>query len=457
MKKVGKILLNVLLATTLVACGSSETGSVSSGETSSATLQPLEQSAATGNTGSAISLKESSIEATTLYSEDGIEIVADSLDFSGNSPALNFEFINNSDQEITISTSGRLIVNHYMTPGYASETVDAGKKAKSDLYLDASELALAGITQINDIQVSFEIEIGDDWQNPKKVGPFEIQTSSYGGEDRAYTMADIMQGNVSNEDSYVTGTYVDTTTLFDQNGVTVDTVALATSIYDSDYVLVHIKNDTEQTVTFGAYDVEINDIAVTYDLWSNQEIAPGCDAIEEYPMEYFLNDGASLLVENDSVGKVSFMGIVKDTDLNELSRQQIDFIIKDYSVNTDGEIIYNDDTVQVIYKGNMSDSLDGLHFVYLIQNKSDKTICSSVDYGSVYINGYGTSSLTGAMNVATGKYGMLDVDISSLYFDDSGIASMDDVESLEFTIEINDESGYQTIKSIPVTLSLVAE
>lgn len=97
-----------------------------------------------------------------IMDQNGVKIyykgVEDSL--MGRSILLKIE--NNSSKDYTVQQRD-LSINGYMVSGIISESVKAGKKANSDITVLSSDLEENGITDIEEISVSFHVFSSDDW------------------------------------------------------------------------------------------------------------------------------------------------------------------------------------------------------------------------------------------------------------------------------------------------------
>lgn len=104
------------------------------------------------------------ISGTELYNENGIRIVGQHLDDSalfGTEVMLYIE--NTSDKKVMVSCDN-LSVNGFMISGLFSETVYPSKKAYSALTLLQSELDDNGITDIENIELTFRLSDIDSYE-----------------------------------------------------------------------------------------------------------------------------------------------------------------------------------------------------------------------------------------------------------------------------------------------------
>ena len=95
------------------------------------------------------------INEQVLVDQDGIKITATGYETDsiwGEGISLLIE--NNTDKDYTVGCDA-LIVNDYMISDLFAETVAAGKKSNSNMYLSSSQLKAAGIENVGKVEMYF--------------------------------------------------------------------------------------------------------------------------------------------------------------------------------------------------------------------------------------------------------------------------------------------------------------
>ncbi|MGM9973635.1 MAG: hypothetical protein ACI33K_06315 [Clostridiaceae bacterium] len=233
MKKLMAVLIVLLMSISLVACSSpSDNDSQNNigSEDISKENTPEKPKAAT-------------IEEQVLFDDQNIKITAKSLEVSGSlfGPEIKLIIENNSTENITVQAN-HVSVNGIMVDNSLSSDVAAGKKANDALTLYSSELELASIDTIKDIEFIFNIFNTDTWDTIVLSDRINITTSA-----ASYEQAYDDSGTVA----------------LDENGIkiVVKKIDSEESFWGAD-VLVYIENNREQDVTIQAQNVSVNGFMV---------------------------------------------------------------------------------------------------------------------------------------------------------------------------------------------------
>jgi len=256
MKKTIKILSIVLVLAlfALMALGSGssssqkevkEPSSVSSGGTEATKTDNLASDKNATTTKEPVATKEPAItiEEAVLYDQNDMKITAKGFDSkSAFGPSVKLLIENNGTKSMTVQTRNAS-VNGYMIDTIFSCDVAAGKKANDELFFMNSDLALAGITTIAEMEFSFHFFESDSWSNDFDSDPVTIKTSA--AEGYTFTFDD-------------TGHKV-----YDENGIELVVKGLAKDdSWLGPQVVVFISNTSGKDFTVQARDVSINGFMV---------------------------------------------------------------------------------------------------------------------------------------------------------------------------------------------------
>lgn len=263
MKK--RILCAILFFVTLSlgGCSSSENNppSNSIAENGKETEVSEIDSKAQENTENDVKTKDAEIviEEQVVYEKDGIKITAKELDPNGSFMGAELKFLieNETDKNITVQARN-VSVNGYMVDSNMSSEVASKKKNNDSLTFLSTSLEECGITNISEMEFSFNIFNSDDWMDSFDTDMIIIKTSSADGYVQNYDDS----GEV----------------LYENNGVKI--VSKGISQDDSflgPSVILYIENNMDEGITVQARDTSINGFMVDPTL--SPEINPGKKAI----------------------------------------------------------------------------------------------------------------------------------------------------------------------------------
>ena len=108
-------------------------------------------------------------------------------------------------------------------------------------------------------------------------------------------------------------------------------------------------------------------------------------------------------------------------------------------------VIADDDQFTITITGKGTDSLGDPSYWVTVENKTDKTVSAGSSYGSFSVNGKMCDPIFYA-DIQPGKYAE-----TTMWWSTDDIASVDELVSVEGTIEICDE-GYNVLASYPVSI-----
>lgn len=243
MKRALAIILAIVLAMSLVACGGSSGGEIKdpSNVTAGDTTKDTQQGEQEKNESS--QKAEVTISETVLVDESGIKITAKSLEVDEIfGPEIKLLIENNSGKDLTFQC-GYAVVNGYMVETMMSVDVVNGKKTNDSLTFMESDFEACGIDVIADMEIAFHIFDMADWKTYMDTDAIQIKTSI--ADTFEYTYDD--SGDLA----------------YEGNGVKIVVKGLAedASILGSS-IVVYIENTGDKDVTVQTRDVSINGFMV---------------------------------------------------------------------------------------------------------------------------------------------------------------------------------------------------
>lgn len=244
MKRTLAIILALMLAMSLVACGSSSSGEVK--EPSNVTTGNNTEDTQQGEQAEKSEKPEKTevtISEAVLVDEAGVKITAKSLATDGFfGPEIKLLIENNSGKDLTFQCRSAS-VNGYMVETMMSVDVVNGKKANDSLTFMESDFEVCGIDAIADMEISFHIFDMAEWETYLDTDAIQIKTSI--ADTFEYTYDD--SGDLA----------------YEGNGVKIVVKGLAEdeSIFGPS-IVVYIENTGDKDVTVQTRDVSINGFMV---------------------------------------------------------------------------------------------------------------------------------------------------------------------------------------------------
>lgn len=241
MKRTLAIILAIILAMSLVACGSpsdeeiKEPSNVVTGNDTEEGQQE-EQVEEPEET-------EATISETVLVDEAGIKITAKSLEVDEVfGPEIKLLIENNSGKDLTFQCRNAS-VNGYMVETMMSVDVVNGKKANDSLTFMQSDFEACGIEAIADMEIAFHIFDMADWETYLDTDAIQIRTSI--ADTFEYTYDD--NGELA----------------YEGNGIKIVIKGLAEddSIFGPS-IVTYIENTGDKDVTVQTRDVSVNGFMV---------------------------------------------------------------------------------------------------------------------------------------------------------------------------------------------------
>jgi hypothetical protein len=255
-----------------------------SGSSDESTSSSDDSSETTSNTSS--TNEKTTIEETVLLDQDNVKITAtEYVTDSIFGDYINLQIENNTDQNLMFSADAVIVNDYNISDLFASE-VAAGKKANEKLYLSSSDLNAAGIDQVGQVEIYFNIYDDDTWETYLKTDDVVLQTSAYDSMD---TTAD-----VSGKE------------LYNQDGIKIVAQATDENSFWGTSILLYIENNSGQNIEVQADNLSINGYMMTpyfsatvYDgkkcvdditILSSELEDNGIDKIEEVELQFDILD-----------------------------------------------------------------------------------------------------------------------------------------------------------------------
>lgn len=249
MKKAISLLLALLFAVSVAACGGSGNGELVMPNTESDAPQDPTQAST-----------EITVEAAVLLEQDGLKIQAkEFVEDSLFGPELKILIENDTDQDLTVQCRNSS-VNGYMVETMISAEVAAGKKANDAITFMEADLEACGIETIADMEFSFHIFTTEDWDTYLDSDLVQVKTSAAATFRYTYDHP---------------GTQV-----YNDHGVKL--IAKGLNAEDSLFgpgLVMYIHNTGDKAVTVQARNTSVNGFMV--ETLFSQEVMPGKHAVSE--------------------------------------------------------------------------------------------------------------------------------------------------------------------------------
>ena len=171
------VVLSVIVMFSFAACG----GGGGDKSTSPASVSPSVDVSSKEKHESAPASSDVSVEEQVLMDQDGIKITLMSLesgeDLFSMGPELKVLIENDGDQPVSVQTRD-VSVNGIMMDPWFSCDVEPGKKANDGVTLLSSDLKMAGIEKIKDVELRFHVFDPSSYDTLFDTDPISIVTSA---------------------------------------------------------------------------------------------------------------------------------------------------------------------------------------------------------------------------------------------------------------------------------------
>lgn len=471
MKKLMAVLVSVMMGLWLAGCSDagseSSPGADVSGGFVNETIMPDvvdEDDEEEAETENGISIRQDVfIKEAVIYDKDDIKITATELSYERWYAEIDFLIENNSDKNLSFSSGSVFYncnsVNGYMIDGgYLRSEVNAGKKAICSLSLYYDELLLCGISEIADIEISFEIM--DDAYNTVYTEPAQIKTSAYDSYDYAEnTYQKFVSENKWTDALEYSVNYFSDEILYEKDGIRAVSAAMVKDGDGNDILLLELENNSEKNIYAGTGDISVNGLIIYNGGWRDYFICAGKRCI--LPLDYTIMMDKSLwdVYGIDEVGSARFSLEIYDADTDELIGSEeisINISDNDTSFDTSGDEVYNKNDLRIISKKAVDDNSeysDNIYICLLAENNGTEDIAVRSVSDSFSANGYMINSSYLSETVPAGRSAVMIINIWdwNTDLDKMGISSADDIEDYEITLRITNEQ-YEEIDKAAVSV-----
>ncbi|MCR4902370.1 MAG: hypothetical protein K6A23_05900 [Butyrivibrio sp.] len=399
------------------------------------------------------------IDENVLFDDGTVKITAKSLEFKYNSPVLNLEFENNGDKTLTF-ISGSLgyscnSVNGYMDESmYVNVSVDPGKTATESVYINADLLKVLGISNVKEIGIAFDIK-DDDFNQYTTTGPLIITTSDADIPDNSEdSFIDCVKNGYFEKIGYATVDYFSEENLMNVEELKILSEGVFTNAEGEISAFIELENSTDQQVEMAVSDIEINGLMLCSGGWTSRTINEGKKCLLTIGITDVADYAGGTLQEMGitEISTIGFAADVNDINNNDLYDENIVIRLSENesSVQSDGTELYNANDIRILTQTVTEDDSD-INILLRVENNSQQEAKFDVEYDSLSINDKMSDFLAHSTTIAPGKAGILKIEINSWCFEDSGITSLEDIESVECTVEIKDKN-YNDIDSAVVKM-----
>lgn len=379
-------------------------------------------------------------EPVVLEDETGLKFTIKDIEYSNNVATLNVDIENNSDVELNFSTEDNSVNNYMIDQGYFSTTVAPGKKALDTISFSYDELSLYGITEIAEVQIGLNVR--DSENNDIYSGRLKVVTDindSYDYSADTYKES-IQDPSLTNKFGYSIDYFSDEV-LYEHDGIRVTSAALITNSNNEKSIFVEVENNTSNVVQTHSSNIAVNDVEFVSAGWSTDLILPEKSRILQFYLSSIMGDVNIVSALNiTEINNFSFNLNILNSDGEEIiEANNINITMADNNMDVSGEEIYNQNDIKIINKGVVTDEYDDIHILLLIENNNANTIHIADEYDTFSVNGYMTDAIIYSVDVASGKYGLMDIELYLL--DDIDITTADEITNAEITLNIEDSNG----------------
>lgn len=392
--------------------------------------------------------RTATIEETVLVDEYDVRIIATGISYDSYSAKLGLIFENNSEKDICF-TSGSIgyscnSVNGYMLEtGYINCDVVAGKKAKGTISFDYDLLMLCGIYEIADIEIGFDIR--DDDYNHIYSGPRQVKTSIADGYDyevvgyRKTIANEVLQNMLGYRVSFLSDEI-----LYNQNGLAVVYNCLMVNANGEAFLMLEVENSSAESVVVTSSDIYLNGLGIYSSTWSSDIINPGKTGAVELNLSDMLDGNSWDAYGLQEIGAVSLSLNFTNTDGNFLSSPAVIMSGNPNALSgfdKGGREVYNSNDIRIVMKDIVesdSDYRDDMYILFYIENNAADTISLNEVYKSFSVNGYMMDYTMSTVTVKGGTCSALEIMLWESDLEENGIASSDEINEIEFSIEIRD-------------------
>lgn len=221
--------------------------------------------------------------------------------------------------------------------------------------------------------------------------------------------------------------------------ITAKSFSIDASIFGPSIKLL-IENHSDKTIVVQAFNASVNGFMI--DTTFSSTIDPGKKSYDNLTFNSTDLKDANITTLND----IEFViyafdndtwGNVFTSDIINIQTSSINEVESNY--NSDGDEIFNNDSVKIIYQGMRDDPYWGIEFVFYIENNSDKNIIIQVN--TISINGFMVDSIMSPTICANKKI----VEGLTVLQTDLENNEITELENMEISFKIIDENTWDIL------------
>ncbi len=279
---------------------------------------------------------DTTIDETVLLDDETVKITAKGLRFEYNSPIVTMEFINNSEKDLSF-ISGSIgyscnSINDYMSESlYMNVDVPAGETVAEDLYINADELRVFGITHLKEIGIAFSIK-DKDYNEYLTTGPLFISTSDADvPDDTDNSFLGCINGKTFEDETGFSKDFIKEEELFASEDMRALSYGLLSSEDGEKIAFIEMENLSDKQLIFTTSDIEVNENMLSEGRWNSTAVNPGKKAVvylEINSIAKYAEDSVDMDVINN-IEKIGFIAGIKDFNMNDLSENKVEIILSD--------------------------------------------------------------------------------------------------------------------------------
>lgn len=336
---------------------------------------------------------------------------------------------------------------------HTRSTPAGGKPSGTLLRLLAALLALLMMAALSACSDSGELTEPTSVEADSSTAGAEEADSAETAEDAEAEDTEGAEETAAEEEAVSAAVTLESQEIYSQDGVTITTGEISDGLIGPE-IAVTVVNDSEQNVMISSDLLSVNGfmcstsglyVQVAAGKSANAELTLYSYELEQAGIETVMDVAFTLsLYDSDSYEEIAA------TDLITLSTSASG--TEEQAVDESGDVVYEDNDIKIICRGLSDDTLWDGEVVFLLENDSSQTVYVSAE--NVSVNGFmeDVSLWVGLRSGTKAVDGMTLLDLEDL-----ALESLDEVESIEFTLRISDAETWEDIDSTePITLTFGA-
>ena len=403
------------------------------------------------------------IEEQTLYEEDGIVIVADSLTYESYRAKLLIRVENGSDRDIQVlsGTMGLSCngINDWMVhDGWVNVEVPAGKKANESAYFDYAPLMACGINGIETLYMTFEIEFDGKYSDRILVEPVAIETALAENTDEELSLAEAAGRVVNLYQNNHELQYSEDSVLYEEAGIKVTGAAYFTSPDGGKILMLGVVNESEEIRNLYAEKISADGFSLCPAVWTSETILPGKQTMLRLELNNMADEEDWKAMGITDLSDITLnLGVetIENEELGDSRTITIHVSDKGGVTEQEGDELYSNHEIRILSKGISKDSLY-VKWRLLVENNNDFKITVSDGWGDqLSIDDYMIDYIMFAEYIDAHQSSIAEIEIPLDTLEDAGL-DPDHLGRAELNLEIQDES-YHDIDAITLVCTFTEE